>query len=443
MFLKKASQETIVFSVGGSLIAPNGGIDADFLKKFNLFIRKHIKKGRKFFIVVGGGKTARHYRDAGKEVIGQVTPYDLDWLGIHATRLNAHLLRTIFQDIAHPRIIENYDKRLTNWKEPIVIGAGWKPGWSTDYCAVMLAKEYKSSVIINLSNIDWVYEKDPNKYKNAKPIRETTWDYFEKIVGLEWSPGINAPFDPVASQLAKRIGLTVIITNGMDFNNLDNILNGNEFTGTLVTPLKIDASYYDRDYFEGKKGEYRLAYTESFLGNLVQNAANAYRALWIRLILNPKNCLDVGCGTGRLVYWLRRFGIKAYGVDVSSYALEVADREIKPYVKFGSITDIPYKNNGFDLVVTFDVLEHLERSQLQKSIKETIRVSKKWILHKVYTKENHWISLSHEHDHSHRSVMSEHYWLNLFKYIDNIAIIRNGFFKFSSFFETVFLLRKK
>lgn len=179
------------------------------------------------------------------------------------------------------------------------------------------------------------------------------------------------------------------------------------------------------------------------MGNLVQNVANAYRALWIRLILNPKNCLDVGCGTGRLVYWLRRFGIKAYGVDVSSYALEVADREIKPYVKFGNITDIPYKNNGFDLVVTFDVLEHLERSQLQKSIKETIRVSKKWILHKVYTKENHWISLSHEHDHSHRSVMSEHYWLNLFKYIDNIAIIRNGFFKFSSFFETVFLLRKK
>ena len=443
MFLTKKSQETIVFSVGGSLIVPNEGIDFDFLDKFNHFIRKHIKKGRKFFIVVGGGKTARHYRDAGKEVIGEVTEDDLDWLGIHATRLNAHLFRTIFQDIAHPRIIENYDKKLTNWKEPIVIGAGWKPGWSTDYCAVTLAKDYKASVIINLSNIDWVYEKDPHIYKDAKPIVETTWDYFEKIVGTEWSPGINAPFDPVASQLAKKIGLTVIITNGTDFKNLDNILNGEQFKGTVVAPLKIDASYFDHEYFEGKKGEYRLAYTESIIGNFLQSIVTIYRALWIKLLINPKNCLDVGCGTGRLVDWLRRLGIKAYGIDISNYALESAKKEIKPYLKFGDITNIPYKDSTFDLVITFDVLEHLERSKLQTSIKESIRVSNRWILHKVYTRENHWITYSHDKDFSHLSVMSDHYWLNLFKYLENITVMRKGFFKLPSFFETLFVLRKK
>ncbi|HLC94522.1 MAG TPA: UMP kinase, partial [Patescibacteria group bacterium] len=171
-FFKK-NKEIIILSVGGSLVYPNGGIDVEFLSKLNVFVRSHVEKGRRFFIVVGGGAISRSYRDAGKAVIGKITNEDLDWLGIHATRLNAHLLRTIFQDIAHPRIIENYDKKLISWKEAVVIGAGWKPGWSTDYDAVVLARDYRASLVINLSNIEWVYDKDPKKFKDAKPIKKT------------------------------------------------------------------------------------------------------------------------------------------------------------------------------------------------------------------------------------------------------------------------------
>lgn len=436
-------QEIIIFSVGGSLIVPNGGINFEFLKKFNAFIRKHIDKGRRFFIVVGGGVTARHYRDAGAAVIGKITQNDLDWLGIHATRLNAHLLRTIFQDIAHPRIIENYDKKLRHWQEPVVIGAGWKPGHSTDYNAVLLAKDYKASVIINLTNTDWVYDKDPKINKDAKPIEKTTWDYFETIVGTKWSPGINAPFDPVASQFAKKLGLTVIIANGANFANLDNILNGKSFKGTIITPFKIDASFYDREYYQGKKGEYGPAYTTTLTGNAVQNIANWYRAVWIKLAINPKDCLDVGCGTGKLVDNLRRIGIQAYGIEISQYALESSKKELKPYLKFGDITNIPYEDGRFDLVVSFDVLEHLERSKLEKAVRESIRVSKKWVVHKIYTPENLWINFLHGKDFSHLSVLSQQYWLNMFKYMNDITVVKKGIFKLPSFIETVFILRKK
>ena len=100
----------IVLSIGGSLIVTKNGIDTEFLKNLNIFIRQYVKQGRRFFLVAGGGTAARHYRDAGKAVIGDMSDEDLDWLGIHATRLNAHLLRTIFEDIAHPRIIENYER---------------------------------------------------------------------------------------------------------------------------------------------------------------------------------------------------------------------------------------------------------------------------------------------------------------------------------------------
>src|SRR3990167_6621397 len=105
-------KDKIVISLGGSLIVPNGGIDITFLKRFNEFIRGQLKdhSERQFFIVAGGGGTTRHYQDAATNVIDHaLVPEDLDWLGIHATRLNAHLVRTIFRDIAHPYILKHYE----------------------------------------------------------------------------------------------------------------------------------------------------------------------------------------------------------------------------------------------------------------------------------------------------------------------------------------------
>ena len=230
------SEKIIIISVGGSLIIPDGGIDTDFLRSLNVFIRSEVKKGKKFFLVAGGGTVMRQYRDAAKTVIHNVTAEDLDWLAIHVTRVNGQLLRTIFQDIAHPRVIENYQHRLVGWKQPVVVGAGWRPGWSTDYDSVILARDYGAKIIINLSNIYWVYDKDPNKFKGAKKIKKLNWDEMEKIVGSKWKPGMNLPFDPIAAQLAKKLGLTVVVTNGEDFDNLGNIIEGRKFKGTVIAP---------------------------------------------------------------------------------------------------------------------------------------------------------------------------------------------------------------
>ncbi len=229
------SMEPIIISVGGSLIVPNGGIDTKFLIKFNKLIRDQVTRGKRFMLVAGGGKLCRHYQEAGKAVIGNLTQEDLDWLGIHVTHLNGHLLRTIFQDIANPRVIQHYDRKLENWTEPIAIGAGWKPGWTTDYDTVQLAKDFGGKLIINMSNIDYVYDKDPAKFKDAKPLKKITWEEMINIVGNKHSYGINTPFDPIATQLAKKLGLTVIITDGYDFNNLENIFEGKSFKGTVIS----------------------------------------------------------------------------------------------------------------------------------------------------------------------------------------------------------------
>lgn len=228
--------QRIIISVGGSLIVPNEGLNIPFLTKFNKFIRAQLAKepNRQFFLVVGGGATARLYSNAGREVVGhELTHNDLDWIGLHATRLNAHLIRTIFRDIAHSYIIKNYDI-IRKAKEPVVVAGGWKPGWSTDYCATLLAEDYRVDTVINLSNITQLYDKDPNKFSDAKPIDRISWKDFRKLIGDKWSPGMHAPFDPIAAKKADASGVKVVIMAGNDFKNLNAYFSGKKFVGTVI-----------------------------------------------------------------------------------------------------------------------------------------------------------------------------------------------------------------
>jgi uridylate kinase len=233
---KPNSKEKVVISLGGSLVVPNTGIDSDFLSRFNTFIRNKILENpqQQIFLVVGGGATTRHYQKAAREVIKhEITPDDLDWLGIHVTRLNAHLLRTIFRDIAHPVVLDRYDT-IRKVEEPVVVASGWRPGWSTDYCAAMVCEDYNVDTVINLSNIEKVFTADPKINPDATPIDTISWEDFQRLVGVAWTPGMNVPFDPVATKKAADLGLKVVIMQGTNLENLDNYFAGREFVGTVI-----------------------------------------------------------------------------------------------------------------------------------------------------------------------------------------------------------------
>jgi uridylate kinase len=222
----------IIISLGGSLIVPTTGIDIAFLKQFKSLISRRIAKGDRFVIICGGGSTARQYQSAARAV-GQLTHEDIDWLGIHATRLNGHLMRAIFHRQSHPTIVKN-PNAPPRFREPILIAAGWKPGWSTDYDAVLLASGLGATTVINLSDLDYVYSADPRKDRNAKPVKQIDWKAFRKLVGNKWDPGLNAPFDPVASELAARIGLTVKMICGRSIKDVERAISGEPFKGTMI-----------------------------------------------------------------------------------------------------------------------------------------------------------------------------------------------------------------
>ena len=225
-------KETYVLSLGGSLIVPDE-IDHKFVKKFRELIIKKVKNGDRFIIVCGGGGLNRKYNEAAKKV-RKLSNDELDWVGIYATRYNAQFIKILFGDLAHNEININPHER-TGTKKPIIIGAGYAPGWSSDYDAVYLAKTYGTKKVVNLSNIDHAYDKDPRKYKNAIPIKNIDWKSFRKIIGNKWEPRMSKPFDPIASREAEKLKLEVVILNGKKLKNLENYLDKKKFIGTTIS----------------------------------------------------------------------------------------------------------------------------------------------------------------------------------------------------------------
>jgi uridylate kinase len=226
-----------VISLGGSIVAPDG-VDEVFLTDFVSLIRGMIEadEKRRFIFVVGGGGPARTWQKAYRAVSGGTPGFsdeEADWIGVMATRLNAQLVKAVMGEWCSQDVVTDPTQ-----VEPLVgrvlVASGWKPGFSSDYDAVLLAERFQAPMVINLSNIEKVYTGDPKKDPGAKPIDKISWADFRALVGDDWSPGKNVPFDPVASRHAAKIGLRVICAAGKNLENLTKILRGEDFVGTTI-----------------------------------------------------------------------------------------------------------------------------------------------------------------------------------------------------------------
>lgn len=225
------STEPIVISLGGSLIIPDQ-IDVNFLRDFKSLILAQVEIGRKFVIVTGGGKVCRRYQDVAKE-ISTPTHDDLDWIGIASLKLNAELVRVIFGEKAHRRVVSNLSEGLT-FDKPIIIGSAYEPGQSTDWDAVLAAENIGAKKVINLSNTDYVYDSDPNKNPDAKKIEKISWTEYRNLIPRDWNPGLNSPFDPIASKKADELGIEVSFISGANIDNLKNCIEDLPFIGTTI-----------------------------------------------------------------------------------------------------------------------------------------------------------------------------------------------------------------
>ncbi len=224
--------ETIIISLGGSLIVPEE-IDTGFLKEFKELILSHVAQGKKFVIITGGGGTNRKYNEAARN-LAEPSHVDLDWIGIAALKLNAELIRVMFSEYANQKVVENLSNPFS-FEKSIVVGSAYEPGKSSDWDAVEAAKTVGAKKMINLSNTDYVYDSDPRINPNAKKIENISWAEYRTLIPAEWTSRLSSPFDPVASKEAESAGIEVNIMNGKPIDNLAKCLSGEKFQGTIIS----------------------------------------------------------------------------------------------------------------------------------------------------------------------------------------------------------------
>jgi uridylate kinase len=223
-------KETVVLSLGGSLVNP-GKIDSGFLKKFRKIILDLLPK-KNFVIVVGGGSVCRAYNRTADSIVKKVSREEKDRMGVYATMVNAQLVKIVFGGKAAGIFQDPTNDPGAG--RPIMVASGWKPGFSTDFDSVLWAKTMGAKAVINMTDVDYIYTADPDFDKKAKPIKRMTWDGYKQVTGGKWKPGMNVPFDPVASREAQRLKLKVTILNGKRLANLKACLEGEEFKGSII-----------------------------------------------------------------------------------------------------------------------------------------------------------------------------------------------------------------
>ena len=236
--MSKYKRKKLVIKLGGSLVSvADGKLDVEYLHKFVNFIKKLVKEIPSIFIVVGGGRVVRNYQNAAYE-LGVRRPFDLNIVGMRLTRVNAELIRSaIGNELAGEKIYQGGDFK---WTSPIIVGAGWSTGVTSDYNAVLATELVTTKELIRLSNIDYIYSADPKEDEKAIPFKQVTWEELNQINRMsgkmDFSPGMNVPFDPDAVDHAKKIKMTMVFIHGYKLEEVENYLLGKDFIGTFVGP---------------------------------------------------------------------------------------------------------------------------------------------------------------------------------------------------------------
>ena len=135
-------------------------------------------------------------------------------------------------------------------------------------------------------------------------------------------------------------------------------------TATTPNPPALSDESFDAFYYGNCCGRpyLRDEHWLSFFGRVAERVV---------VELQPKRVLDAGCALGLLVETLRDRGVDAYGIDVSSYAIEHVDPSVSRFCRRQSLTE-PL-DERYDLVISIEVLEHMPTADALRAIENICR----------------------------------------------------------------------
>jgi len=212
------------------------GIDATVLNRFAGEVEKACQIGVQIAIVIGGGNIFRGLSEKAKEM----DRVQADNTGMLATIINSLALQDVLEKkniytrvmtaIEMPKVAEPFIRRravrhLEKGRVVIFAGGTGNPYFTTDTAAVLRAIEIEADVIIKGTRVDGVYDKDPEKVKDAMRFKQIS--YMDVV-----NRGLKV-MDMTAIALSMDNKLPIIVFNFNKEDNLKNLLLG-ESIGTLV-----------------------------------------------------------------------------------------------------------------------------------------------------------------------------------------------------------------
>jgi len=226
-------KKRIVIKISGKVF---GMDNVKLLKDYASFFVK-ISKYCQPVIVAGGGTIARHYishaRSSGTD------ESTLDELGIEISRLNAKLLIYALKNKAysHPPTTLQETKHAVDGGLIVVTG-GLHPGQSTNGTAALIAEKIKAEQFLNATDVDGVYDKDPNRYKTAKKFKRIEIKSLRNMLVHEDSvAGSYDLMDIVALKIIERSKIRTRILKA-DPRAIEKAVRGTSAVGTeiIVSP---------------------------------------------------------------------------------------------------------------------------------------------------------------------------------------------------------------
>jgi uridylate kinase len=222
----------IVLSIGGSSINNDGKIDVEYLKKLASILKK---SKHSFGIVTGGGPSARIHADAARKL--GAGEFDADALAILATKMNANLMIEALGDAAHKKVLDDFeDARIAAEKSKVVVMGGTIPGITTDTDSVLLAEAIGAEKLINVSNVEAIYDSDPSKNRNAKRFARMSYEELNELAAKSdmRKAGTNFVFDMLACKLIQRSKIMTHFVSGKKLDDLKKAIDGKKHNGTVV-----------------------------------------------------------------------------------------------------------------------------------------------------------------------------------------------------------------
>jgi uridylate kinase len=226
-------KKRIVIKLSGSIF--NQDTNHDSIKNYAEMLID-ISNNVQPIVIAGGGKIARHYIDLARSLGSDEA--NLDIIGIEVSRLNAKLLIAALDDQAYSQVPKNLEEvAIAVASGKIVIAGGLHPGQSTNATSALIAESSKASGFVNSTDVDGIYDSDPNVNPNAKLFKEITVNECIEILRAERTmAGTYDLMDIIALKVIERSKIPTRVIRS-DVGNIKDVIDGKDI-GTKIITIK-------------------------------------------------------------------------------------------------------------------------------------------------------------------------------------------------------------